>query len=94
MHERTIVGDPDLPPEVLDALSRGRKIEAIKLLRESLNLDLKSAKEIIERYQRTHAVPEHENLSGMIKEDRTNSRLLWIVLVIAIASVIYFFYFN
>lgn len=94
MHERSIVSDPDLPPDVLDALSRGQKIEAIKRLRESLNLDLKSAKEIIERYERTHVVPKHESVRGMITEDRTNTRLLWIAVVIAIAAAVYFFYFK
>jgi hypothetical protein len=94
MHKHSIVSDPDLPPHVLDALRRGQKIEAIKRLRESLNLDLKSAKEIIERYERTHAVPKHESVRGMITEDRTNSRLLWIAVVIAVAAAIYFFYFK
>jgi hypothetical protein len=94
MHKHSIVSDPDLPPGVLDALRRGQKIEAIKRLRESLNLDLKSAKEIIERYERTHAVPKHESVRGMITEDRTNSRLLWIAVVIAVAAAVYFFYFK
>ena len=37
-----------LPPTVIDALQRGNKIEAIKLLRESDGLGLKEAKDAID----------------------------------------------
>jgi hypothetical protein len=39
--------DP-LPPDVLDALARGNKIEAIKLLRGHTGLGLKEAKDAVE----------------------------------------------
>ncbi len=39
--------DP-LPPDVLEALQRGRTIEAIKLLRTSRNMGLKEAKDAID----------------------------------------------
>jgi ribosomal protein L7/L12 len=34
-----------LPPEAIDALQRGNKIEAIKIVREASKLDLKDAKD-------------------------------------------------
>jgi hypothetical protein len=42
----------DLPPAVLDALRRGRKIEAIKEYRQASGAGLKEAKEYIEELQR------------------------------------------
>jgi len=39
-----------LPPEAVLALQRGKLIEAIKIVRERTGLDLKSAKEAVERY--------------------------------------------
>lgn len=43
--------DDNLPAEVIDALRRGAKIEAIKLLRQARPIDLKQAKELIETYR-------------------------------------------
>ncbi len=40
------------PPEVIAALHRGRKIEAIKLLRQHAGIGLKDAKDAIDAYQR------------------------------------------
>jgi hypothetical protein len=45
----------DLPPAVLDALRRGRKIEAIKEYRQASGVGLKEAKEYIEELQRRAA---------------------------------------
>lgn len=42
---------PNLPPQVLEALRHGRKVEAIKLLRESGKLGLAEAKALIDRLE-------------------------------------------
>lgn len=42
--------DQDLPAEVIAALERGQKIEAIKLLRELKGIGLKEAKEAVDDY--------------------------------------------
>ena len=39
-----------LPPEAIDALQRGNKIEAIKLVRAAQKLDLKDAKDRVDAY--------------------------------------------
>ena len=39
-----------LPPEVIDALKRGNKIEAIKRLREAMALGLAEAKNVVEAH--------------------------------------------
>ncbi|SRR5258706_10639671 len=47
-----------LPPAVTEALRRGNKIEAIKVLREQTGLGLKEAKDAVEKSHGTgHAVP-------------------------------------
>lgn len=43
--------DDGLPPEVLAALERGQKIEAIKLMRELKGVGLKEAKEAVDGYK-------------------------------------------
>ncbi len=42
-----------LPPQAVDALRRGNKIEAIKLLRQASGLGLAEAKGIIDRLDQT-----------------------------------------
>lgn len=41
-----------LPPDVVEAITAGRKIEAIKRLREARGLGLREAKDAVERYIR------------------------------------------
>lgn len=40
----------ELEPEVIAALNNGQKIRAIKILRDSRNIGLKQAKELVEQY--------------------------------------------
>lgn len=40
----------DLPPDVKNAIHANRKIDAIKLLREQWDLELKEAKEVVDDY--------------------------------------------
>ncbi|PKO91959.1 MAG: 50S ribosomal protein L7/L12 [Betaproteobacteria bacterium HGW-Betaproteobacteria-1] len=44
----------EAPFEVIQAIEQGRKIEAIKLLREHTGLGLKESKEWIDTYERQH----------------------------------------
>jgi hypothetical protein len=54
-----ITGNFTLPPDAAAALSTGNKIEAIKLVRQSMNLGLAEAKAVVEAYEsaaaRSHA---------------------------------------
>ena len=43
---------PALPPEAVAALHRGNKIEAIKVVRAQLSVDLKEAKQRVEHFLR------------------------------------------
>jgi len=44
-----VITDRDVPPEVVQAVADGRKIVAIKILRESTGLGLANAKVIVDR---------------------------------------------
>jgi ribosomal protein L7/L12 len=46
-----------LPPDVIQALQQGHKIEAIKLLRNQTGLGLKEAKDTVDAYSRIHVMP-------------------------------------
>jgi ribosomal protein L7/L12 len=46
-----------LPANVLEALARGRAIEAIGLLRDSTGISLKEAKDVIDEHLRDNPVP-------------------------------------
>jgi hypothetical protein len=43
-----------LSSNVIEALRRGHKIEAIKLVREQTGMGLKEAKDAVDAYERTH----------------------------------------
>jgi ribosomal protein L7/L12 len=65
-----------LPPEVIEALERGKLIEAIKLLRASKGLGLKAAKDAVEAHARGRArgaaaeaaPPAHAGQQGGVME--------------------------
>jgi ribosomal protein L7/L12 len=83
-----------LPPEVTEALRRGRRVEAIKLLRSSSGLDLAQAKRLIDQQQRMQRqTPDkyQSQMQNMIKEDRANTRLLWIAAFLLAALMAWYF---
>ena len=48
---------PSFPPEVLEALKRGNKLEAIKLLRAAAKVGLAEAKTVVDAIQAGNAPP-------------------------------------
>jgi Ribosomal protein L7/L12 C-terminal domain len=86
MKPEVIVTDAELPAEVLRAIEKGRKIEAIKILRERTGIGLANAKVLVERSARQLAEqnprPElAESGSGM---PRLLMSLLLAVLIFAV----------
>ena len=77
----------DLPTDVLEALHRGQRIEAIKRLRAKSGLDLAQAKRLIDEQRRVHPRHAHaqRQMQAMITEDRANTRLLFIAAILAFA---------
>lgn len=54
MKSENIMTEHDLPAAVLTAIRNGRKIEAIRILREEKSLGLANAKVLVEKAWRTH----------------------------------------
>jgi ribosomal protein L7/L12 len=52
-----------LPQDVVDAIARGRRIEAIKRLREAARVDLKTAHDAVAAYEANRPLPPLPGLS-------------------------------
>lgn len=74
-----------LPPDVMQALRNGNKIEAIRLVREHRGLGLREAKLLVDALEAGEPLP-HGNLSPVAP--RRSSPLLWLAIVLAVAAYI------
>jgi ribosomal protein L7/L12 len=79
----------DFPAEAVTALWQGNKIEAIKILRQALHVDLKDAKDKVDQYvsnepalQQKLATAQTESLRGLVR---------WL-LAIALALIVYYLF--
>lgn len=54
-------GSTPLPPDAIDALRRGHKIEAVRLMRQHSGLGLKESKDAVDAYERLNP-PDHAYL--------------------------------
>jgi ribosomal protein L7/L12 len=78
------------PPAAAEALRRGHKIEAIRLVREHLGIGLKEAKDLVEQHEQL-IVPTVEALSprnGLSPGEvpRTSGRITWLLVAAAMAA--------
>lgn len=74
-----------LPPEAIDALQQGNKIEAIKIVREAQKLDLKDAKGRVDDYVKNDPVLQQKFASA--QAEATGSLVRWLILIaLAIAG--------
>lgn len=82
----------DLPTDVLEAIDRGRKVEAIKILREATGLGLANAKVLVDRAasQRT---PRRKPPALLEDEDNVR-RLLKSLLFVVLAVALYHFFLR
>ncbi|MCH7854832.1 MAG: hypothetical protein IIB76_10930 [Proteobacteria bacterium] len=87
MKPEIIVADNELPPEVIRAITLGRKIEAIKLLRDGTGLGLANAKVLVDRAALRYA-QLNPKMPAMTEESSTG-RLLAMMLVLAVVFAIY-----
>jgi hypothetical protein len=77
----------ELPAPVVSALTQGRKIEAIKLLREAHGIGLKEAKDTVEAYAQSR--PEvGAKLDALNREGGTRV-LQWTVALMALLIAAY-----
>ncbi len=71
----------DLPAEAAAAIEAGRMIEAIKLVRQARHLELKDAKDVVDRY-----VQARPHLQRKLAEAQTESKrgcLIWLLTLLA-----------
>ena len=81
-------GAPGLPAEVLEAVVRGNKIEAIKLLRAARGLGLKEAKDIVDAAEPGIRAAHPSLAPGEMAQGGSASVWRWIVglAVVAVAA--------
>ncbi len=86
MKPEVIVSDAELPMEVLHAIEKGRKIEAIKILRERTGIGLANAKVLVERAARqfTEKNPRPELTESGSGTPRLLMSLLLALLIFAV----------
>lgn len=77
----------DLPPEVIRAIEQGRKIEAIKLLREATGIGLANAKVLVDKASREH--DSRPVMPNLVTEESNIGKLLGMLLIVAVAFFLY-----
>lgn len=92
MATEVIVTEKQLPAAVIRAIEQGRKIEAIKILREETDLGLANAKVLVDRAHRTHG--PQKPAPGAISEESGGAKLVKSVFLVLILIGFYTFYFN
>jgi Ribosomal protein L7/L12 C-terminal domain len=78
----------DLPQEVVSEIRANRKIQAIKLLRESQGIGLKDAKEVVEAYMEHH----RDELPPPPERPRSSGFWVFIVLLVGLVYSLYTYY--
>lgn len=87
MKKKAVITENDLPPGVLSAIERGKKIEAIKLLREATGLGLANAKVLVDKAARQHG--PKDSLPRLVNEEANVGKLLKTLLLVVIAFCVY-----
>lgn len=93
MKRELVITEDELPPEVIRAIERGSKIEAIKLLRESTGLGLAHAKVLVDKAARRLG-PPGSTMPGLVEEQTNVASLLKTLLVVVVLFAIYRYYFG
>jgi ribosomal protein L7/L12 len=82
--------DGPLPPQALEALRRGDKVQAIRLLRERTGLGLKEAKDRVDAFRHEAQSAGHAGAPGEVP--RSRHRVAWIVIgAVAVLVACYLF---
>lgn len=87
-----MITEVELPPQVMRAIERGRKVEAIKLLQDATGLGFANAKVLVDtaarRLRPAAAQP------GFVEEGTNLPALLRALLLVVVAFAIYHRYFG
>ena len=92
MSSEVVLTEDDLPQDVIDAIRDGRKIEAIKRLRESKDLGLANAQVLVDKAWREHGpAKEYRSFADTRPGLSLLAKSLGTVLLVIAA---YYFYTN
>ena len=81
--------DPgDLPPAAVEALRKGRTIDAIRILRQERALDLRDAKQAVDQYVRANPVLERSLREAQAEANR--GCVVWVLGLLALAVAGYY----
>ena len=79
-----------LPSAAADALARGHKIEAIRIVREALGIGLKEAKEYVEQHGSN--TRNATSMVALVRRGDSGGGWRWLILLLVIAlAVVYWF---
>lgn len=92
MKAEVIVSDEELSPAVQEAIEQGRKIEAIKILREETGLGLANAKVLVDRASRQLSARNPQPL--FTESDLGLPRLLKSLLLAIMLLVVYRYFIS
>ena len=82
--------DGPLPPQAIDALQGGNKIEAIRRVRELRGLDLREAKQAVDAWEAGNVGNVAAGKGLAPGEQKRSSSLLWlVVLAVLVAYALY-----
>jgi len=87
MNSEVVLTEQELPTEVIRAIEGGRKIEAIKILRETKGLGLANAKVLVDRAARMLAPTS--SISAMVEQDNRSGDLLKSLLLVILLVALY-----
>ena len=89
MKSEIVIADSELPDEVRKAIAEGRKVVAIKLLREATGLGLANAKVIVDRAAARHGLANPR--AQRLPVESTTGRLLATMALLVAAFFAYRF---
>lgn len=84
---------PQLPASAIAALSRGRRIEAIKMVRKQTGLGLKESKELIEAYEQQHPQSALVTPVGITASKSRHSLTVGILVLLLVALMLGLMFF-
>lgn len=87
MKKQAVITEDELPTDVIRAIEQGKKIEAIKLLREATGLGLANAKVLVDKAARQHG--PKGTMPGFVTEESNVGKLLKMLLLVAVAYLAY-----
>lgn len=87
MKSDVVITEHELPKEVIRAIEGGRKIEAIKILREMKGLGLANAKVLVDRAA-SRLAPK-PSISAMVEQDHDAGNLLKSLLLVTLLVALY-----